>query len=86
MHDDNCCFDILILFLETLFKILEDEFVKLLNFNVCFVQWCSHGSINSQECKSVEIYVVTIKISMTEYHHLINHSSWFILTLQSMGG
>ena len=31
-----------------------------------------YGSINSQEYKSSEIYVVTIKISMTEYHHWIN--------------
>ena len=43
------------------------------------------GSINSQECKSFEIYAGTIKISMTEYHHLINPSgSWFILILQFM--
>ena len=28
--------------------------------------------INSQECKSFEIYEVTIKISITEYHHWIN--------------
>ena len=30
------------------------------------------GSINSQECKSFEIDAVTIKKSMTEYHHWIN--------------
>ena len=29
-------------------------------------------AINSQECKSFEIDTVTIKKSMTEYHHLIN--------------
>ena len=29
-------------------------------------------SINSQECKSFEIDAVTIKKSMTEYHHWIN--------------
>ena len=35
----------------------------------------------------VEMYAVTIKISMTEYHHLINcKGSWFIVTLQSIGG
>ena len=34
------------------------------------VSWYSDGSINSQEYKSFEIYVVTIKISMTEYHNL----------------
>ena len=32
----------------------------------------SKRSINSQEYKSFEIYAVTIKISVTEYHHLIN--------------
>ena len=30
---------------------------------------CADGPINSQEYKSFEIYAVTIKISMTEYHH-----------------
>ena len=30
------------------------------------------GSINSQECKSFEIDAVTIKKSMTKYHHWIN--------------
>ena len=33
------------------------------------------GSISSQEIqeyKNFDIYAVTIKISMTEYHHLIN--------------
>ena len=34
---------------------------------------------NSQENKSIEIYVVTIKISMTEYYHLINHDSSYSL-------
>ena len=28
-----------------------------------------NGSMKSQEYKSFEIYAVTIKISMTEYHH-----------------
>ena len=32
----------------------------------------SYGSINSQEYKRSEIDAVTIKKSMTEYHHLIN--------------
>ena len=41
---------------------------------------------NSQEYKSFDIYVVTIKISMTEYHHLINYlADGLFLTLQSMG-
>ena len=30
------------------------------------------GQINSQECNSFEIDAVTIKKSMTEYHHWIN--------------
>ena len=45
---------------------------KLLNFDVCVVWWCSDGPINSQEYKRFEMYAVTIKISMTEYHHWIN--------------
>ena len=58
--------------LKTLFNIVEAPFKNLLNFDVCVVRWCSDGPINSQECKSFEIYAVTIKISMTEYHHRIN--------------
>ena len=42
-----------------------------LNFDVCIV-WCSDGSIKSRAYKSLEIYVVPNKISMTEYHNLIN--------------
>ena len=45
------------------------------------------GSVNSQEYKSFEIYAVTIKISMTEYHQsTFNKPSdwWFILTQQSI--
>ena len=30
------------------------------------------GPLNSQEYKSFDIYAVSIKISMTEYHHWIN--------------
>ena len=30
------------------------------------------GPLNSQEYNSFEIYAVSIKISMTEYHHRIN--------------
>ena len=30
------------------------------------------GPINRQEYKSFEIYAVSIKISMIEYHHWIN--------------
>ena len=37
-----------------------------------------------QECKSFEIDVITIKKSMTEYHHLINSQAYF--TQQYMGG
>ena len=33
-------------------------------------------SINSQEYKSFEIDAVIIKISMTEYHHLINRQTY----------
>ena len=32
--------------------------------------------INSKEYKSVDIYGVTIKISMTEYHHWINGQAY----------
>ena len=40
--------------------------------SVLIVWWCADGPINSQEYKSFEIYAVSIKISMTEYHHWIN--------------
>ena len=59
--------------LKTLFNIVEAPFKKLLNFDVCVVWWCSDGPLNSQEYKSFEIYAVSIKISMTEYHHWINN-------------
>ena len=36
----------------------------------------SDGSIHSQEYKSFEIDAVTIKKSMTEYHHWINHQAY----------
>ena len=40
-----------------------------------------NGQVHSQERKSFEIDAVTIKKSMTEYHHWINGSgSPFILT------
>ena len=32
--------------------------------------------MNGQECKSLEIYAVTIKKSMTEYHYLINRQTY----------
>ena len=32
--------------------------------------------INRHEYRSFEIYVVTIKISMTEYHHWINRQAY----------
>ena len=57
--------------LMTLFNIVVDRYNFFLNFDVCVV-WCSEGSRNSQECKSFEIDTVTIKKSMTEYHHWIN--------------
>ena len=46
-------------------------------FDVCVVWWCSGGLIMSQEYKRFEIiYAVTIKISMTEYHHCINRLTY----------
>ena len=58
--------------LNTLFNIVEAPFKELSNFDVCVVWWCWDGPENSQEYKSFEIYEVSIKISMTEYHHRIN--------------
>ena len=58
--------------LKTLFNIVEAPFKILLNFDVCAVWWCSDGPINSQEYTRFEIHAVSIKISMTEYHHWIN--------------
>ena len=40
-------------------------------FDVCIVWW-SDGSINKQEYKNFEIYAVSFKISMTDYHHWRN--------------
>ena len=44
------------------------------------------GPITSQEYKTFEIHVVTIQISMTEYHHWINGQAHHLLfiTQQSM--
>ena len=58
--------------LKTLFNIVEAPFKKLLNFDVFVVWWCSDGPLNSQEYKSFEIYAVSFKISMSEYHNWIN--------------
>ena len=49
-------------------------------YDVCVIYWCSDASINSQEYESFDIYAVIIKISMTEYHHLINRT---VLMVQS---
>ena len=65
--------------LKTLFNIVEERLKKLLNFDVSAVKWCSERSINSQECKSYEIDAVTIKKSMTEYHHWINELAAHLL-------
>ena len=71
------CFKVALLYLslpsplKTLFNIAEAPFKELLNFDVCVVWWCSDRPINSQEYKSFDIYAVSIKISMTEYHHWI---------------
>ena len=54
-----------------MFNIVEAPLKELLNFDICVVWWCSDGPINSKEYKSFEIYVATIKIWMTEYHHWI---------------
>ena len=58
--------------LQTLFNIVEAPLKKLLNCDVCVVWCCSDGPLNSQQHKSFEIYAVSVKISMTEYHHWIN--------------
>ena len=59
--------------LKILFNKVEPQFKKrIVNFDVCVVWWCSDEPINSKEYTSFEIGVVTIKISMTKYHHLIN--------------
>ena len=52
-------------------KIAEAPFKKV-DFDIFVAWWCAEGPINSQEYKRFEIYVVTIKISMTEYYHWIN--------------
>ena len=54
---------------------MEAPLKKFVNFD---------GSINSQEYKSFEIYAVTIKISMTEYHHWINGQAYHFSTCRAM--
>ena len=62
-----------------MFNIVEAPLKKkLLNFDVCVVWRCSDGQINNQEYKSFEIYAVTIKIYMTEYHHWINGQAYHL--------
>ena len=58
--------------LKTLFNSVEAPLKKLLNFDVCVVWWCSDEPLNSQEYNSFQIYAVSIKIFMTEYHYWIN--------------
>ena len=60
------------------FNIVEAPLKKSLNFDVCVVWLCSDGPINSQEYNNFEIYVVTIKISMTEYLHWINGQAYHL--------
>ena len=60
--------------LKTLFNIVEARFMKLLNFDARVEKWCSDGSIISQEYSNFDIYDVTFKISMIEYHYLINRT------------
>ena len=51
-----------------LLNIVQARLLFFFNSDVCVVG-CSDGQINSQEYKSFEMYAVTGKISMTEYHH-----------------
>ena len=44
--------------------------------SVLHLSWCSDGSVNGQEYKSFEIDAVTLKISMTEFHRLINRQAY----------
>ena len=61
-----------------LFNIVEAPLKKLLIFDVCVVWWCSDGPINSQEYKRFETYAVTMKMSMTEYHHWITGQAYHL--------
>ena len=72
--------------LKTLFNIVEAPLKKLLNFDVRVVWWCSVEPLNSQEYKSFEIYAVSIKISMTEYHHWINDLVDYLFLHSSLWG
>ena len=40
------------------------------------------GQVNSQECKSFEIDAVTVKKSLTEYHHWINGRAHHFILIQ----
>ena len=56
-------------------NIVEAPFQKLLNFDVCDV-WFMYDDVQKDQQPGIqkifEIYEVSIKISMTEYHHWIN--------------
>ena len=62
----------------TLFNIVEAWFF-FLQLYICVVWKYSDGSINSQEYESFEIDAVTVKISMTEYHHLMNRQTYGLI-------
>ena len=73
-----------IMWMPWLFNILEAWYKK--NWTLVFVLYndVSNGSINNQEYKRFLIDAVTIKISMTEYHHWKKKSGlWFILLKHS---
>ena len=54
--------------------------------SACYESLCSDESIHIQEYKRFEMYAVTIKISMAEYHHLISGSSHGLSNTKVYGG
>ena len=59
--------------LKTFLNIAEAQFKKWLNYDVCVVyNDVQKDKKTAGNTNSFEVYAVTIKISMTEYHHLIN--------------
>ena len=47
--------------LNNVFNIMEAQFEKFMNFDVCVVSWCSYGWINSQEYKSFKFILLLLR-------------------------
>ena len=64
---------------KTLFNIVEAPWKSWTLMSVLYDDVHADGPINGQEYNIFDIYAVTIKISMTEYHHWINGQAYHLL-------